>query len=107
MDREASGPAMLAGLLDVSHLMPLDALPQKAGEFAQLGFTDLLIYVADIQRRKLRLLADPNATRRAGLSVWLAHLLVPAGGGRNRLVASHRGRHRTHRNAARALRVRR
>ncbi|MGW8986036.1 PP2C family protein-serine/threonine phosphatase [Streptomyces parvus] len=54
---------MLAGLLDASHLMPLDALPRKADEFARLGgFTDLLIYVADIQRRELHLLADPHAT---------------------------------------------
>ncbi len=49
---------MLAGLLDASHLMPLDVLPDKAGEYARAaGFTGLLIYVADLERRELHLLA--------------------------------------------------
>ncbi|MEU9382866.1 PP2C family protein-serine/threonine phosphatase [Streptomyces sp. NPDC048279] len=58
---------MLAGLLDASHLMPLDVLPEKAGEHARAaGFTDLLIYVADLERRGLHLLpgekgASPGA----------------------------------------------
>ena len=34
---------MLAGLLDASHLMPLDALPDTAVEYARAaGFTGLL-----------------------------------------------------------------
>ncbi|WP_339135027.1 PP2C family protein-serine/threonine phosphatase [Streptomyces sp. f51] len=61
MDREAGGRAMLASLLDASHLMPLDALPEKAGEHARTaGFTDLLIYVTDLEHRELHLLAGPN-----------------------------------------------
>jgi serine phosphatase RsbU (regulator of sigma subunit) len=61
VNREAGGRAMLAGLLDVSHLMPLDALPEKAGEFARAaGFTDVLIYVADLRRQGLHLLTGPN-----------------------------------------------
>ncbi|MET7356096.1 PP2C family protein-serine/threonine phosphatase [Streptomyces mirabilis] len=61
VDREAGGRAMLAGLLDASHLMPLDALPEKAGEHARAaGFTDLLIYVTDLERRGLHLLTGPN-----------------------------------------------
>ncbi|MFC9463130.1 PP2C family protein-serine/threonine phosphatase [Streptomyces coelicoflavus] len=52
---------MLAGLLEASHLMPLDALPQKANEFARAaGFTDVLIYVADLDRRALHLLTGPS-----------------------------------------------
>lgn len=61
MDREAGGRAMLAGLLDASHLMPLDALPERAGEYAQAaGFTDVLIYVADLRGEELHLLTGPN-----------------------------------------------
>lgn len=58
VDREAGGRAMLAGLLDASHLMPLDALPRTVGEHAgAAGFTDVLIYVADLGSDELRLLA--------------------------------------------------
>ncbi|MEJ1199280.1 MULTISPECIES: hypothetical protein [unclassified Streptomyces] len=61
VDREAGGRAMLAGLLDASHLMPLDALPERAGEYAQAaGFTDVLIYVADLRGEELHLLTGPN-----------------------------------------------
>ncbi|MGW6144823.1 hypothetical protein [Streptomyces sp. NPDC055140] len=49
VDREGGGRAMLAGLLHASHLMPLEALPDKTGELARAaGFTDVLIYVADL-----------------------------------------------------------
>ncbi|WP_407566367.1 PP2C family protein-serine/threonine phosphatase [Streptomyces sp. 184] len=52
---------MLAGLLDASHLMPLDVLPQKANEHARAaGFTDVLIYVADLDRQALHLLTGPD-----------------------------------------------
>ncbi|MFF2475973.1 PP2C family protein-serine/threonine phosphatase [Streptomyces sp. NPDC058066] len=52
---------MLAGLLHASHLMPLDALPDKTGELARAtGFTDVLIYVADLGRQELHLLTGPN-----------------------------------------------
>ena len=61
VDREAGGRAMLAGLLDASHLMPPDALPDTAGEYARAaGFTGLLIYVADLNRQGLHLLTGPN-----------------------------------------------
>ncbi|MEU0038872.1 PP2C family protein-serine/threonine phosphatase [Streptomyces sp. NPDC006333] len=61
VDREAGGRAMLAGLLNASHLMPLDALPEKAREHARAaGFTDLLIYVADLERMGLHLLTKPH-----------------------------------------------
>lgn len=57
-DREAGGRAMLADLLDASHLMPLDAVADKASELARAaGFTDVLIYVADVSRYQLHLLA--------------------------------------------------
>ncbi|MET7816088.1 PP2C family protein-serine/threonine phosphatase [Streptomyces sp. NPDC005395] len=61
VDREAGGRAMLAGLLDASHLMPLDALPETACEHAKAaGFTDLLIYVADLRDQGLHLLTGPD-----------------------------------------------
>ncbi|MER6678969.1 hypothetical protein [Streptomyces sp. NPDC000983] len=93
-------------MLDASHLMPLDALPEVAGEHARAaGFTDLLIYVADLERRGLHLLTGangvpPDAARdirvegtnpRTGLSVRPADLLLPERGGRHRLVGAHRG----------------
>ncbi|MFC0636902.1 serine/threonine-protein phosphatase [Streptomyces griseoluteus] len=54
---------MLAGLLHASHLMPLDMLPETAGEHARAaGFTDLLIYVTDLEHRELHLLTGPNGT---------------------------------------------
>ncbi|MFF3001038.1 PP2C family protein-serine/threonine phosphatase [Streptomyces sp. NPDC057950] len=61
---------MLAGLLNASHLMPLDALPEKAREHARAaGFTDLLIYVADLERMGLHLLTDPNGARQGAAEV--------------------------------------
>lgn len=61
MDREAGGRAMLAGLLDAGHLMPLDELPKKAGECAlAAGFTAVWIYVADLRRHALHLLIGPD-----------------------------------------------
>ncbi|WP_406011222.1 serine/threonine-protein phosphatase [Streptomyces sp. NBC_00637] len=52
---------MLAGLLDAGHLMPLDELPKRAGEAALFaGFTDVWIYVADLQRYALHLLPGPD-----------------------------------------------
>ncbi|MFJ8192077.1 PP2C family protein-serine/threonine phosphatase [Streptomyces sp. NPDC096094] len=48
---------MLAGLLDASHLMPLELLPEQAAEHARAaGFSQVLIYLGDLQRRWLRLL---------------------------------------------------
>ncbi|MET8291922.1 hypothetical protein ABZV80_43360 [Streptomyces sp. NPDC005132] len=61
VDREAGGRAMLAGLLNASHLMPLDALPDKVGDFARAaGFTEVRIYVADLRHQALHLLIGPN-----------------------------------------------
>ncbi|WP_037844030.1 PP2C family protein-serine/threonine phosphatase [Streptomyces sp. NRRL F-6628] len=54
-DREAGGWRMLAGLLADSHLLALELLPAKASEHAaQVGFTQVLIYLADLQREVLR-----------------------------------------------------
>ncbi|MEU0009048.1 PP2C family protein-serine/threonine phosphatase [Streptomyces sp. NPDC006314] len=48
---------MLAGLLTASHLMPLELLPSKTAEHAAaVGFSQVLIYLGDLQRDVLRLL---------------------------------------------------
>ncbi|MFF4519465.1 PP2C family protein-serine/threonine phosphatase [Streptomyces mirabilis] len=61
--RDAAGRAMLAGLLDASHLMPLDALPEQAEEHARAaGFSGISIYVADLMLAGLHLLTAPEAT---------------------------------------------
>lgn len=55
--RDAGGRAMLAGLLDASHLMPLEALADKTAEHVgAAGFTEVLIYVADLTATGLHLL---------------------------------------------------
>ncbi|MEU8824959.1 PP2C family protein-serine/threonine phosphatase [Streptomyces sp. NPDC048636] len=55
---------MLAGLLAESHLMPLEMLPARAGEYAALaGFTQVVIYLRDLQGNVLRRLSG------AGLAV--------------------------------------
>ncbi|MBP3078896.1 stage II sporulation protein E [Streptomyces sp. 604F] len=54
-DGAARGWRMLAGLLADSHLMALEVLPAKASEHAaEVGFTQVLIYLADLQREVLR-----------------------------------------------------
>ncbi|MFJ2092685.1 PP2C family protein-serine/threonine phosphatase [Streptomyces sp. NPDC087901] len=53
---------MLADLLAASHLMPIDRLPDMAAEHARAsGFTQILIYLGDLQRRVLRLLPGEEA----------------------------------------------
>ncbi|MFF7857855.1 SpoIIE family protein phosphatase [Streptomyces sp. NPDC007904] len=53
------GRAMLDGLLAASHLMPVELLPAKTTECARAaGFQQVLIYLADLQRTALYLLAD-------------------------------------------------
>ncbi|RSS34368.1 PP2C family protein-serine/threonine phosphatase [Streptomyces sp. WAC08241] len=48
---------MLAGLLAASHLMPLELLPSTVTEHTRtVGFTQVLIYLGDLQRDVLRLL---------------------------------------------------
>ncbi len=48
---------MLAGLLSASHLMPLELLPAKTAEHAaEVGFSQVLIYVVDLQGDVMRLL---------------------------------------------------
>ncbi|OON74968.1 PP2C family protein-serine/threonine phosphatase [Streptomyces tsukubensis] len=48
---------MLADLLTASHLMPLELLPAKVAEHAAaVGFSQVLVYLADLQRDVLRLL---------------------------------------------------
>ncbi|MCZ4124604.1 PP2C family protein-serine/threonine phosphatase [Streptomyces sp. H39-S7] len=52
---------MLAGLLNASHLMPLDALPDRVGDYSRAaGLTGVLIYVADLGRQELHLLTGPG-----------------------------------------------
>ncbi|MER5727325.1 PP2C family protein-serine/threonine phosphatase [Streptomyces sp. NPDC002138] len=52
---------MLAGLLEASHLMPLDALPEGVGAHAgAAGFTGVLVYLADLGRQGLHLLTGPG-----------------------------------------------
>ncbi|MGW3152342.1 PP2C family protein-serine/threonine phosphatase [Streptomyces sp. NPDC001177] len=49
---------MLEGLLAASHLMPLERLPARVAEHAAAAdLADVLIYVGDVQRNVLRLLA--------------------------------------------------
>ncbi|MGW7435333.1 PP2C family protein-serine/threonine phosphatase [Streptomyces sp. NPDC054849] len=53
---------MLAGLLSASHLMPLELLPAKTGEHAaEVGFTQVLIYLVDLQGDVMRLLSGEDA----------------------------------------------
>ncbi|MER6468900.1 PP2C family protein-serine/threonine phosphatase [Streptomyces collinus] len=57
--------AMLADLLGASHLMPVEALPAQASVCAAAaGFHQVLIYLADLQRAKLCLLAESEETAR-------------------------------------------
>jgi hypothetical protein len=58
---------MLTGLLEASGLTPLESVPEAvAAHAAAAGFDGVLIYLADMQRCVLRLLAGtgPNATLR-------------------------------------------
>ncbi|WP_051838228.1 PP2C family protein-serine/threonine phosphatase [Streptomyces sp. NRRL F-2580] len=53
---------MLAGLLSASHLMPLELLSAKTAEHAaEVGFTQVLIYVVDLQGDVMRLLSGEDA----------------------------------------------
>ncbi|MFF7858053.1 SpoIIE family protein phosphatase [Streptomyces sp. NPDC007904] len=55
--RDTNGRQMLTGLLSASHLMPLELLPSTAAKHAAaVGFNQVLIYLADLQRDVLRLL---------------------------------------------------
>lgn len=52
---------MLAGLLNASHLMPLEALPDRIDDHSRAaGFTDVLVYVADLNRQGLHLLVGAD-----------------------------------------------
>ncbi len=54
---------MLGSLLAASHLMPLELLPAKTAEHAAgVGFTQVLIYVVDLQGDVLRLLTGEGWT---------------------------------------------
>ncbi|MER6182015.1 PP2C family protein-serine/threonine phosphatase [Streptomyces sp. NPDC001652] len=56
-DQDRDGGKMLAGLLASSQLIPLEWLPAKTAEHAAYaGFTQALIYLADLQREMLHLL---------------------------------------------------
>ncbi|WP_051814716.1 hypothetical protein RFN58_02705 [Streptomyces iakyrus] len=63
MERSGEGGRrMLADLLDASHLMPIESLPDKAAECARAAsFREVLIYVADLQRTTLRLVSGDEA----------------------------------------------
>jgi hypothetical protein len=68
-ERDAGGRRLLAGLLADSHVMPLELLPAKTAEHARAaGFSQVLIYLGDLQRRVLRLLTGggPDAGQGAG-----------------------------------------
>lgn len=57
IEREHGSRRMLMGLLAASHLMPMERVPEQArvhGAYA--GFTDVCVYVADVQGSVLRLL---------------------------------------------------
>ncbi|QIQ06354.1 PP2C family protein-serine/threonine phosphatase [Streptomyces liangshanensis] len=57
LEREAGGRRMFADLLAASHLMPIDRLPEATAAHARAaGFSQVLIYLGDLQRRVLRLL---------------------------------------------------
>jgi anti-anti-sigma factor len=54
---------MLGELLAASHLMPAELLPVRAAQYAEAaGFTKVLIYIGDLQRRVLRLLTGEGVT---------------------------------------------
>ncbi len=53
---------MLAGLVESSHLRTVDDLPALlAAHTPQAGFTQVLIYLSDLQQQHLRLLQGPGA----------------------------------------------
>lgn len=93
-DREAGGRAMLAGLLADSHLLPIELLPARTAEHAPLaGFTQVLIYLVDLQGQVLYLLtggtvpadtsAEPPKMRIEGTVAGRAFQhgqVLPAGG---------------------------
>lgn len=104
--RDAGGRRMLVGLLADSHLMPLESLPAKTSEHARAaGFSQVLIYLGDLQRRVLRLLTgkgldagqEPGGEDAelkvegtpAGLAYQLGQIVRgdPAGPGRGRRMA--------------------
>ncbi|WP_405140965.1 PP2C family protein-serine/threonine phosphatase [Sphaerisporangium sp. NBC_01403] len=61
MEISAGGAAMLAELIEASHLTALEELPELiADSAAKAGLHDVLVYLADLQQETLRLL-----TRRA------------------------------------------
>lgn len=61
-DRDTRGRRMLAGLLSASHVMPLESLSAKTAEHAaEVGFTQVLIYVADLQGDVMRLMSGEDA----------------------------------------------
>lgn len=72
-ERAAGGHRMLGDLLTASHLMPLELLPARVVESAvHAGFSDVLIYVGDLQRRVLRLvtgLGEPDTGQETEISV--------------------------------------
>ncbi|WP_446040832.1 PP2C family protein-serine/threonine phosphatase [Streptomyces sp. SID1121] len=60
-EREAGGRRMLAGLLAASHLMPIERLPDATAAHARAaGFTQVLIYLGDLERRVMRLLGGTD-----------------------------------------------
>ncbi|MGW7331563.1 PP2C family protein-serine/threonine phosphatase [Streptomyces sp. NPDC054840] len=53
---------MLAGLLSASHVMPLESLSARTAEHAaEVGFTQVLIYVVDLQGDVMRLMSGEDA----------------------------------------------
>lgn len=65
-DRERDSRRMLVGLLDASHLMPLEQVPGRVAEYAApAGLRNTAIYLCDLRESVLRLLTGngPNAHR--------------------------------------------
>ncbi|WP_439673480.1 PP2C family protein-serine/threonine phosphatase [Embleya sp. MST-111070] len=62
-DQDTRCGRMLSGLLEASHLMPLEDLPAAVNEYARgAGFTRVLVYLADVQREALQLLTRDDPT---------------------------------------------
>lgn len=66
-ERDSAVRRMLTGLLDESHVMSFERMPSRVAEHATAaGFSDVLIYLGDLQRDALRLLTGKGLDAAAG-----------------------------------------